>query len=77
LVCPRCGNKNSPGSRFCKDCSLGLDEKSVLEYDEEKEQATKVGLASVDMLKDPKFREFYNEMLLNTIEKYKEIENGS
>ena len=25
------------------------------------------------ILKDPEFREFYNEMLLNTIEKYKNM----
>ena len=52
---------------------LGLNR---LKLRREKEQATQVGLASVDMLKDPKFREFYNEMLLNTIEKYKELKNG-
>ena len=52
---------------------MALDRKTIMEYDKEKEQATQVGFASMDMLKDPEFREFYNEMLLNTIEKYKEM----
>ena len=77
IECPRCGIKNDPAAKFCKGCSLGLDEKSVMEFDAQKDQATQMGFADMAMLKDPKFSEFYNEMLLNTIEKYKELKNSS
>ena len=77
IECPRCGIKNDPAAKFCKGCSLGLDEKSVMEFDRQKEQATQMGFVDMEMIKDPKFREFYNEMLLNTIEKYKELKNNS
>jgi site-specific recombinase XerD/phage FluMu protein Com len=76
IKCPRCNIKNSPGSKFCSGCSLALDEKSVMEFDAQKDQATQMGYADMEMLKDPKFRQFYNDMLLTTIEKYKEIKNG-
>jgi len=76
IECPRCGRKNDPSAKFCMDCSLGLDDKSMINYDKQKEQATEVGFASMDILKDPDFREFYNEMLLTTWEKYKAMKNG-
>jgi len=32
-ICPRCNTNNSPGSKFCSGCSLGLDQKSIMDYD--------------------------------------------
>lgn len=75
IECPRCGIKNDPASKFCKGCSLGLDQKSIMDYDQQKEHATQLGFASKEMLKDPEFRQFYNEMLLSTIQRYKEIKS--
>jgi site-specific recombinase XerD len=43
IVCPRCNIKNDPAAKFCSGCSLGLDEKSVMEYDKQKEIAEKTG----------------------------------
>jgi integrase len=40
LICPRCNTKNSPGSKFCSSCSLPLDEKTVINYDKQKEDIT-------------------------------------
>jgi integrase len=74
LICPRCKVRNEPGSRFCHGCSLGLDEKSVMEYDAHKNLATQMGFADLEMLKNPKFREFYNDMLALTWEKYKKMQ---
>lgn len=75
IICPRCGVKNYPGSRFCSACSLILDEISIEKFEKEKELATRFGLESMEMLKDPTFRDFFNEMLLNTVEKYKKIKD--
>ena len=41
VECPRCGIMNEPGSNFCSGCGLGLDERSVMEYDERQKQLKK------------------------------------
>lgn len=43
IECPRCGIKNDPGAKYCNSCSLGLDEKSVMDFDRQKELAAKLG----------------------------------
>lgn len=42
-ICPRCQQRNTPKARFCSSCSLPLDERTVMRYDQQKEQATKAG----------------------------------
>jgi len=42
IECPRCGSKNDPGADFCNQCSLGLDEKTIMEYDKKKEQGAEL-----------------------------------
>ncbi len=37
IICPRCNTKNSPGSKFCSSCSLGLDLKTVMSFEKIKE----------------------------------------
>ena len=39
-ICPRCTTKNSPGSKFCNNCSLGLDTKTITEFEQTKEDIT-------------------------------------
>jgi ribosomal protein L40E len=56
VICPRCDTRNPHGAKICSKCYLGLDEKSVMTYDQEKEQATQVGFQTIDVLKDPSFR---------------------
>ncbi len=73
IVCPRCKSNNDPAREVCYQCNLGLDEKSIMEYDEQKEQATQTGFATQEMLQDKEFREFYNEMLAQTYHKYKQM----
>ena len=41
IICPRCKIKNDPSSKFCSGCSLGLDEKSIMEYDQRHEKLKK------------------------------------
>lgn len=64
-ICPRCGTKNPYGSDLCNRCYLGLDEKSILEFDKEKES----GLKSLEVLKDKDFRDF----LLETWDGYRKM----
>lgn len=75
IECPRCGLKNEPGAKFCSGCSLGLDEKSMMEFDQQKELATQTGFATQEMLQDKEFRRFYNEMLADTWLKYKQMKD--
>jgi len=39
-ICPRCNTNNSPGSKFCNNCSLGLDTKTITEFEQTKEDLT-------------------------------------
>jgi len=66
IVCPRCGIKNDPASRFCSGCSLGLDEKSIMEYDEQKEEALDMNTALKIIMSKPKNAEILLEGLLKT-----------
>lgn len=69
ILCPNCTHENPPTHIFCSKCSTKLNiKKEDLGVD-----ATTTGLATQEMLQDPQFREFYNEMLLATWEKYKEM----
>ncbi|GAG83742.1 unnamed protein product, partial [marine sediment metagenome] len=36
IKCPRCGINNDPAAKFCQGCSLGLDEKAIMDFDREK-----------------------------------------
>ena len=55
-----------PTAKFCSRCGYKLKRsKEYLGVD-----ATTTGVATQEMLKDPKFREFYNDMLALTWEKY-------
>ena len=40
IVCPRCKIKNDPGAKFCSGCSLGLDLKSVMNFEKAKNDVT-------------------------------------
>ena len=40
IICPRCNTKNSPGCKFCSNCSLGLDLLSVKTFEETKDDFT-------------------------------------
>lgn len=58
-VCPRCKTINDPASNFCSGCSLGLDEKTLIEFDKQKEEATDLGM----ILKKAKSKDEIKEML--------------
>jgi integrase/recombinase XerD len=38
IKCPRCNTMNSPGSKFCSNCSLGLDLKTVMDFEKTKDE---------------------------------------
>jgi len=71
IVCQNCTEENVPTAKFCSRCGLKLNiKKEDLGVD-----ATTTGIATQEMLQDPGFREFYNDMLALTWEKYKEMKD--
>ncbi len=69
IECPRCSISNDPAAKFCNGCSLGLDEKSVIEYDRQKERATITGYSVDAMLDDPQVLKQMIDMLGEKLEK--------
>jgi len=63
VVCPRCNTPNSPGSKFCANCSLGMDTKTMMTFEQTKED---VMGDIVDLFKD-------KEDALKTLEKIAKI----
>jgi len=51
IVCPRCGNKNSPTSKFCNACGLCLDLETALKIDEVRAKADRL---MSELIKNPK-----------------------
>lgn len=72
IECPRCGITNDPAAKFCSGCSLGLDEKTIMEYDEQKEIAAKVGFDVQGMLGDQDFMMKMMNMMAQEWEKTQE-----
>lgn len=71
VVCPRCKKNNSYGAQFCSGCSLGLDEKTVMKYDLEKDEA---GKSIQDILEDPHLARMTLKQLLPILQKLQEKE---
>ena len=67
IVCWNCNEDNVPTNKFCSRCGSNLKPKK----EEITATAIDTGIATQKMLKeDPSFREFYNDMLALTWEKY-------
>ena len=49
-ICPRCSEKNSPSSKFCRKCGSPLDLKTAIKLDESREKADRLMSA---LVKDP------------------------
>ena len=49
VICPRCETRNPYGAKVCATCVMGLDEKSLMEYEERKAHATDMGLIPSDL----------------------------
>ena len=43
IECPRCKTVNDPSNKFCSQCGLGLDERTMIEFDKQKEKAAQEG----------------------------------
>lgn len=71
IVCPRCMIKNDPASKFCSHCSLALDQRSIIEFDKQKESATDLGFKTMEMLKDPEFVIRFGNLLAEEYKKLK------
>ena len=71
-VCINCSYENQPTNVVCGRCGLKLD----IKKEEITMDATTTGIATQEMLKDPGFREFYNDMLALTWEKYMKMKDS-
>jgi len=69
IKCPRCGIQNDPAAKFCSGCSHGLDEISIMKYDEQKEKALKLGLTIFD---SPEFEDSFGNLLLKKLQRMEE-----
>ena len=65
IECPRCKTKNDYAAKFCNNCSLGLDEKSIIEYDKQKEEA----LETINLVGSKKFQDLVHEEVKKQISK--------
>ncbi len=66
ILCPNCEYENVPTNIVCGRCGMKLN----ISKEDLGPDATTTGIATQEMLQDPKFREFYNDMLALTWEKY-------
>lgn len=66
IKCPRCNQLNDPSSKFCNSCSLGLDEESILKYDQEQELALTAGTHTKELFNNP---DFINEIIKSPLMK--------
>ena len=77
IICPRCKTKNDFAANFCNECSLGLDEKTILEYDARKEDAAKLGFDFQSMLTDPELLMKMKNMLAEQWAKLQQEKSNS
>jgi hypothetical protein len=64
VLCPRCKNKNSPASKFCNACGLGLHMKFVMELDDARIKADRL---MTELVKRPEVL----DVLIKALEKMK------
>ena len=63
IECPRCKTINDAAAKFCNGCSLGLDEKSIIEYDKEQEELKQIGKMTKDSIpQNELFQMMYERM---------------
>lgn len=68
IICPRCGIKNDPGAKFCNGCSLGIDEKSIMEYDHQQEINAALGNTTLANL-TPELEKIIGNLVFNMVKK--------
>ena len=69
IKCPRCGIQNDPSAKYCSGCSHGLDEISIMKYDQQKEKALKLGCAIFD---SPEYEDSLGNLLLKKLQQMEE-----
>jgi site-specific recombinase XerD len=71
IKCPRCNKINDPFAKFCTACSLLLDEKSIVDFDKQKDETVKT---IQDILDDPYLARITLKQLLPILQKLQETE---
>jgi len=76
IECPRCHVKNDPAANWCSQCRLPLDEKTMMEYDRQKEEAAKTGFQMDAALNNEQMLRETIDMLSKRLEKLeKQVKN--
>ena len=73
IECLRCGIKNDPAAKFCSGCSLGLDEKSVMEYDNKMADATKTGMMLQNAMEKEDLEKMIGDIVLEKLKKLDQL----
>jgi len=70
ITCPRCNHVNDASNKFCGKCTLALDDKSLMEYDQQQEREKTLGGAALeDLIKTPEMEEYIGKMVYDQIQK--------
>jgi len=76
IECPRCKTVNDPAANVCSHCSLGLDEKSIMEYDKHKEDLAQSSLILEKALGKDEFDKLIEEKMKKLLKEYDEKKHG-
>jgi integrase/recombinase XerD len=68
IKCPRCGISNEPGSKFCNGCALGLDQKSVMEFDKQREIEATLGASALKNM-TPEMEKIISDLVFQQVKK--------
>ena len=69
ITCPRCKTVNDSLSKVCTTCYMILDEKSMMEYYQQKEEANKVGMDVNTIINNPVMLKQMIDLLSDKLEK--------
>jgi len=73
IVCWNCQESNVPTNLFCFKCGANLKPKK----EDIMPTATDTGIVIQDIIKDPEFRKYFNDILASTFENYKKMKEKS
>jgi integrase len=63
IKCPRCGHVNDASNEFCGKCTLALNDKALLEYEEKQKQRGKIE----ELIGDRNLDEYLGDLVLKKV----------
>ncbi len=68
-TCPRCKTVNDHIANVCQVCGLGLDKKSIMEYDRQKDLTSTLGSLTLEQVKgNPEIEKYIGDLVLRQIQ---------